>query len=571
MKDRVPTKVVGGAIRMEQIDAQGKHLGYIYLRRADEPSEEGTPLNKANMLTDETAEAVGLDPADDPTPNDAFFKLSRLENMQVGDTITTARTIADGRFLACKGQGVSKDDYPELYAAIPERFAFQPTNIAWNAAAITDTSIVYAVGDYYIKLKTSGQAQWQISANGTSGWSDLPYPGRMYYSSGYYLLDSGYICTSEASITSASGWHAITYNSSCKPGSDYVLSCVYEIKSNDVFVIFNYSCSSTTEGELRTEEDADGNYEVYGEYTETNTSYVTEIYAVDPEHLLGSNIDYKTLGTLIMSAHWTHNKRTESYTEDGSSSTSEEYTGAMLSSAEIIESGNYYYLKYINSLDENSQPYKLYLVDPSALSATLELSSAEELYTNPGKNAVFVKGSYISTAGIYPFSKTVYANGTTISLTVPSSKYIFAIGYDRYTNSIVYIVHANNTTSSETYPWSTYIYSLDGKKAFELDSRASLLSSADYAAVLGEDGDGRIYAANYKLVYDLNTSYVLPLYEDNGDAKYMKVSSYIKAEVIDGVLYVRSPFAYAEVIDDVLYADGAFTSAEIENDTLYVQ
>lgn len=518
MKDRVPTQVVNGAVRMEQLDAEGNHLGYIYLKRADEPSEEGTALSKKNLLTDETAEAVGLDPADDPTPNDAFFKLSRLENMQVGDTITTARTIADGRFLACKGQGVSKDDYPELYAAIPERFAFQPTNIAWNAAAITDTSIVYAVGDYYIKLKTSGQAQWQISANGTSGWSDLPYAGRMYYSCGYYLLDSGYICASEKSITSASGWHAITYSDSCKPSSSYSLSCVYEIKSNDVFVIFNYEYYSETEGETVNEQG-----EADGSYTDYKTLYVTEIYAINPEYLLGSNINYKTLGTSITSAEWTYLRR-EINPVVGDSSTSEEYTGSMLSSTEIIESGNYYYLKYSNSLDENKEYYKLYLINPSTLGTTLVLSSDKMLYTDPGKNVVFVCGSYISAVGIYSFSKTAYVNGTTVSLTVPSSKYIFAIGYDRSTNSIVYIVHASNTTSSETYPWSTYIYSLDGKKAFELDSRASLLSSADYATVLGEDGDGRVYTANYKLVYDLNTGYVLPSYEDNGDAKYMKVS-----------------------------------------------
>lgn len=43
------------------------------------------------------------------------------------------------------------------------------------------------------------------------------------------------------------------------------------------------------------------------------------------------------------------------------------------------------------------------------------------------------------------------------------------------------------------------------------------------------------------------------------------------AEVIDGVLYVRDPFAYAKITDGVLYANGAFTSAEIKNDTLYVQ
>lgn len=45
--DRVPTQVLdNGAVRWEQFDAQGNSLGYVYMKRADEPSVEGTPINK---------------------------------------------------------------------------------------------------------------------------------------------------------------------------------------------------------------------------------------------------------------------------------------------------------------------------------------------------------------------------------------------------------------------------------------------------------------------------------------------------------------------------------------------
>lgn len=77
MKDRVPTQVVNGAVRMEQVDENGNSLGYIYLRRADEPSEAGTPYNKNSVLTDETASALGLDVASNPTPNDAFMRVAQ--------------------------------------------------------------------------------------------------------------------------------------------------------------------------------------------------------------------------------------------------------------------------------------------------------------------------------------------------------------------------------------------------------------------------------------------------------------------------------------------------------------
>lgn len=75
MKDRVPTQVVNGAVRMAQYNASGTFTGYIYLKRADEPSEPGTPYNKNNVLTDATAAALGLT-SDNPTPNDAFARIA---------------------------------------------------------------------------------------------------------------------------------------------------------------------------------------------------------------------------------------------------------------------------------------------------------------------------------------------------------------------------------------------------------------------------------------------------------------------------------------------------------------
>lgn len=61
MKDRVSTQVLSnGAIRYEQFNASGQSQGYVYLKPADEPSEQGTPLNKATFLKDATASFLGL-------------------------------------------------------------------------------------------------------------------------------------------------------------------------------------------------------------------------------------------------------------------------------------------------------------------------------------------------------------------------------------------------------------------------------------------------------------------------------------------------------------------------------
>lgn len=46
-KDRVPTQVLpNGAVRWEQFDSNGNSLGYVYLKRADEPTEVGNAWNK---------------------------------------------------------------------------------------------------------------------------------------------------------------------------------------------------------------------------------------------------------------------------------------------------------------------------------------------------------------------------------------------------------------------------------------------------------------------------------------------------------------------------------------------
>lgn len=74
MKDRVGTEVLqNGARRYAQYDASGVLQGYTYLLLADEPTEAGTALNKANLLSDATAAALGL--SGDPTVNDAFAKM----------------------------------------------------------------------------------------------------------------------------------------------------------------------------------------------------------------------------------------------------------------------------------------------------------------------------------------------------------------------------------------------------------------------------------------------------------------------------------------------------------------
>ena len=70
MKDRLPTKP--GRIQLVP-SADGDDL--FVLSRSDEPTQTGTPLNKASLLSDATATALGLS-SSDPTVNEAISTIN---------------------------------------------------------------------------------------------------------------------------------------------------------------------------------------------------------------------------------------------------------------------------------------------------------------------------------------------------------------------------------------------------------------------------------------------------------------------------------------------------------------
>ena len=69
MQDRVA--LFPGRVKLVPVSGQTN----VYdMTRQDSPTVDGTPLNKANLLADETCEALGISP-ETATPNDALFAL----------------------------------------------------------------------------------------------------------------------------------------------------------------------------------------------------------------------------------------------------------------------------------------------------------------------------------------------------------------------------------------------------------------------------------------------------------------------------------------------------------------
>lgn len=117
MKDRQPTQVLSnGAIRYGVYNADGTLDHYEYLKREDAPAVEGTPLNKANLLSDATAQKLWPNAdarPEDPTVNDALGKLAQ-GTAKVGDIAITSRTDLSDAWLPCDGRTVSQEQYPDL-------------------------------------------------------------------------------------------------------------------------------------------------------------------------------------------------------------------------------------------------------------------------------------------------------------------------------------------------------------------------------------------------------------------------------------------------------------------------
>lgn len=187
MRDRLPTQVLpNGAVRMEQFDANGNSLGYIYIKRADEPIEEGTPYNVNNVLTDETADALGV-ASSNPTPNEAFAKIAEaLTNpnlvvargqklykqdgtfLDIGDTkVANGDYVGNGKHTAANKITINLDFKP-LYVFVSRKNQSEDNHIL---------SAVYGMTKVHTTGVMSNVATFEWGEKSVSWWIDNPTYG----------------------------------------------------------------------------------------------------------------------------------------------------------------------------------------------------------------------------------------------------------------------------------------------------------------------------------------------------------------------------------------------------------
>lgn len=125
---------------------------YVTLERADNPVEAGTPLNKKTLLTDETAEMLGMD--DSGTVNDA---LERIILSSISET--ASRTELDDVQI-CGGIAATNG-----WTTVTFPFAFP------KAPAITVTVEVPAsyTGVYVAQIANATEKSFQVIVRTASG------------------------------------------------------------------------------------------------------------------------------------------------------------------------------------------------------------------------------------------------------------------------------------------------------------------------------------------------------------------------------------------------------------------
>ncbi len=190
MKDRTPT--YPGRVRLTPVAGQENVFD---LQMADQPVEEGTPINKATLLTDETAAALGLDPAEDPTVDEAIAAITRTALdcgywMRRAMTYTEEATSPSSSYLV--SIGASSSDIITIY------YVDELTTTSDGSVVMEDPQSVEISYNNRSAASVLSGKYWTPLTNVRVQQTAIYYTpsdksvGVEYYSSyGYYIYSSG--------------------------------------------------------------------------------------------------------------------------------------------------------------------------------------------------------------------------------------------------------------------------------------------------------------------------------------------------------------------------------------------
>ena len=144
MKDRDPK--YPGRIQLVPVDAAN---GIYDVVRADAPTEQGTPLNRATLLSAQACKDVLADPSA-ATPSDMFLAIKKAA--QVGTVIQSVRTDLGDAWALCNGDAVDPKTYPTLYEKLTPITLLNARYKTIDSGYDYISNVCYANG-YYVYLK----------------------------------------------------------------------------------------------------------------------------------------------------------------------------------------------------------------------------------------------------------------------------------------------------------------------------------------------------------------------------------------------------------------------------------
>lgn len=188
MKDRV--SLYPGRVKLTPVSGQENTYDMV---RADSPTQEGTPLNKASLLQDETAALYGQ--GADAVPDDILSILSKavltingnlqdIGGKKVGPRIATGSYAGTGTYGPSNQCSLMFDFVPKFVIVKSGTFGLYPGYYAWEPMAFiwyTGTTTVQTGNgsDYYCSITQNGNnISWY---NNFLAKSQLNESGTIYY------------------------------------------------------------------------------------------------------------------------------------------------------------------------------------------------------------------------------------------------------------------------------------------------------------------------------------------------------------------------------------------------------
>ena len=276
MQDRVPLHP--GRVKLTPVAGQENTYD---MTRADEPTQEGTPLNKATLLKDATAALYGL--GADAVPDDVFAALTT----KIGDIKVSARTDLSNNWLLCNGAAINKHVYPELYNVL---HAIDSTPVFYSPAIsatinIANITCMHYYNGIYLTCDTGGTI---YASRDKTTWSEVhtatkkTYFDNIKFINGYYIAVGGnwglfayatnpFGTWSEGIVNNYNG----TYTIDVVYGNN---SFVFLALTNNYNVDLYYTSSLTSSSWTKVSIVGGSSYRAYNLFYSSNCFWITTVY-----------------------------------------------------------------------------------------------------------------------------------------------------------------------------------------------------------------------------------------------------------------------------------------------------